>query len=277
MTNRVAVIGDIGGHADELRTELGRLGVDENGRLPSGLVVIQVGDLIHRGPKSDRVVAMVDGYLKSHPTQWIQLIGNHETHYLRPPQFKWTEKPSRRTLRTIRSWWTGAKAHVAVAVQTPAESFLITHAGVTYSFWRDVLDAAPTAALAAERINRLARADDDRIHRCGALLGANSPDLVAGPIWADSALELIPSWTDKRKPFSQIHGHTTVVDWRDTRAEELSSTPGCFHRDFVAKHEIVDLAGGRLIGVDPGHLSDATQPWSALVLPFAEMPRVSTD
>ena len=50
---RVAVIGDVAGHLDELQTELVRLGADgATLELPAGLQVIQVGDLIHRGPDS---------------------------------------------------------------------------------------------------------------------------------------------------------------------------------------------------------------------------------
>jgi hypothetical protein len=44
------VIGDIGGHLSELRTELVRLGAGPDGWLPDDLIVVQVGDLIHRGP-----------------------------------------------------------------------------------------------------------------------------------------------------------------------------------------------------------------------------------
>ena len=56
--HRVAVVGDVAGHLDELRTELRRLGADGGtGRLPDDLTIIQVGDLVHRGPASDAVVA----------------------------------------------------------------------------------------------------------------------------------------------------------------------------------------------------------------------------
>jgi hypothetical protein len=80
---RVAVIGDIGGHVDELRAELARLGVKRDGLLPSDLLVIQVGDLVHRGPASDDVITLVDSYLRNEPHRWIQLVGNHEANYLR--------------------------------------------------------------------------------------------------------------------------------------------------------------------------------------------------
>lgn len=43
MPIRVAVIGDVGGHVEELRRELRSLGASETGVLPDDLVVIQVG------------------------------------------------------------------------------------------------------------------------------------------------------------------------------------------------------------------------------------------
>jgi hypothetical protein len=33
--------------------------------------------------------------------------------------------------------------------------------------------------------------------------------------------------------------------------------------DEEAKHEVTSLAGGRIIGVDPGHGSQAHRPWRA--------------
>ena len=57
---RVAVIGDVGGHVEELRRELRALGASETGVLPDDLVVIQVGDLVHRGPDSEAVVRLVN-------------------------------------------------------------------------------------------------------------------------------------------------------------------------------------------------------------------------
>ena len=79
----MAVVGDIGGHVDELHRELGRLGADpQTGRLPDDLTVVQVGDLVHRGPDSERVIALVDRYLREQPGQWVQLLGNHEAHYV---------------------------------------------------------------------------------------------------------------------------------------------------------------------------------------------------
>ncbi|MFW0794989.1 metallophosphoesterase [Gordonia sp. CPCC 205515] len=272
-TVRVALIGDVGGHADELSAELAALGVDANGRLPHDLVVIQVGDLIHRGPDSAGVVALVDHFLTTQPGQWIQLVGNHETHYLRPPMFRWDEQLDHQTVATVRRWWLGYQAHVAVSVRTATESYLVTHAGVTRPFWRRVLRSATDTAHAAELINIFARVDGDKIHRAGSMLNAGAPNLSAGPIWADTATELVPSWTGYRLPFSQVHGHTTMVDWRIAHPDTHPNTTDTTY-DFDAKHEVIGFDGGRIVGIDPGHRSDATRPWRSLVLPFCEWPQV---
>src|SRR6478735_10051467 len=115
---RIAVIGDVGGHANPLRHELARLGAHPDGSLPEDLIVVQVGDLIHRGPDSAQVVDMIDGYLRTQPAQWIQLIGNHEAHYLQAPVFAWPETLSRKHIRILNRWWQNGTAVVATAVET---------------------------------------------------------------------------------------------------------------------------------------------------------------
>jgi hypothetical protein len=263
---RIAVIGDVGGHAEQLRHELTRLGAHPDGSLPGDLLVIQVGDLIHRGPDSDQVVGIVDRYLRSQPDQWIQLIGNHEANYLQPPVFRWPEELSRKHIRTLTRWWRNGAAAVAAAVDTADESFLITHAGITAQFWASVLGGPPTAAEAARRINELARAGVDSVFRAGIFLhGSITAD--AGPLWADTTTELLPGWTDRRMPFSQIHGHNSITSWREHDATApRSGIEALVTRDVPAKHEIVHLAGGRLIGIDPDHRETPTTPWRALEL-----------
>ena len=69
---RVAIIGDIHGHADELIAKLVRLGMDPDTlMLPEDLTVIQLGDLIHRGLQSSKVLRTVDTIMDQQPTQWI--------------------------------------------------------------------------------------------------------------------------------------------------------------------------------------------------------------
>jgi hypothetical protein len=263
---RIAVIGDIGGHAEQLRLELARLGAGPDGSLPHDLLVVQVGDLIHRGPDSADVVNIVDRYLRTQPGQWIQLIGNHEANYLQQPAFHWPETLSRKHIRILNRWWRDGAAVVAAAVETTHEAFLITHAGITAEFWATVLGGPPTAAEAARRINDLARAGADSVFRAGTFLhGTTAPD--AGPLWADTTTELLPGWADRHMPFSQIHGHNSITTWRgqDTTVAR-TGIEALVTIDVGAKHETVHLSGGRLIGIDPDHRDTPTIPWHAYEL-----------
>jgi Calcineurin-like phosphoesterase len=263
---RIAVIGDVGGHADTLRQELTRLGARRDGSLPEDLLVVQVGDLIHRGPDSGQVVDIVDRYLRTQLTQWVQLIGNHEAHYLQPPVFVWSETLTRKHIRVLNRWWHNGAAAVAAAVETAGECFLVTHAGITAEFWATVLGGPPTAVEAAGRINELARAGAESVYRAGTFLcGTTVPD--AGPLWADTTTELLPGWADRRMPFSQIHGHSSIITWRgDDTPVPRTRTDALVTIDVAAKHETVHLDGGRLIGIDPDHRDTPTIPWHALEL-----------
>ncbi|WP_375423780.1 metallophosphoesterase [uncultured Friedmanniella sp.] len=259
---RVAVIGDVAGHLDELVGELDRLGADPStGLLPPNLVVIQVGDLVHRGPDSAGVVALVDRYLTEQPEQWLQLVGNHEAQYLREPAFDWPEQLPDEVTDTLRRWWEAGQLRVAAALTTRAESYLVTHAGLTAGFWRAVLDAPPDARQAALALNALPRGRRDVVFRAGELLGRRR-DQSAGPLWAVASTELVPSWQDSLMPFSQVHGHTSVYDWANHRfAGGPATTPSLTELDEEAKHAVVSLRGGRIIGVDPGHGEQPRRPW----------------
>jgi hypothetical protein len=262
--HRVAVIGDISGHLDELRTELRRLGADgATGRLPADLTVVQVGDLIHRGPASDAVIALVDDYLTHQPTQWVQLVGNHEAHYLRDPVFHWPDRISARSRDTLRRWWAGGQMRVATWVRDDDESFLITHAGVTAGFWRTALSVTSSVEQAAITINSLIGANDGALFRAGAMLHGRRRARSVGPVWAATATELLPSWLATRLPFSQIHGHDSIFDWQRRRFRAADALARLTVLDEKAKHETTVLPGGRIIGIDPGHGSHPRQPWRA--------------
>ncbi|BBY30817.1 metallophosphoesterase [Mycolicibacterium sediminis] len=263
---RIAVIGDVGGHATPLRHELARLGARPDGSLPDDLIVVQVGDLIHRGPDSAEVVDIVDHYLRTQHGQWIQLIGNHEAHYLQPPVFRWPETLRRKHVRILRRWWNDGTVVVAAALETTHESFLVTHAGITAEFWASALGGPNSAVEAARRINDLARVDADTVFRAGTMLhGTTASD--AGPLWADTKTELLPGWADRQMPFSQIHGHDGITSWRGNDATvPPAGIEALVTVDADAKHETVYLAGGRLIGVDPDHRDTPTIPWRAFEL-----------
>ncbi|MBA8793069.1 hypothetical protein FHX74_000663 [Friedmanniella endophytica] len=261
---RVAVIGDVGGHHDALAAELGRLGVGRDGRLPDDLTVVQVGDLVHRGPDSAAVVALVDRYRREQPDRWVQLAGNHEAQYLREPAFVWPEQLDDGTAATLRDWWRDGWLRVAAAVEgSDGEQWLVTHAGLTRGFWREVLDAPVRAGTAADRLNALGAADDDRLFRAGRMLGGGPADLAAGPLWAEAAGELLAGWTASRVPFSQLHGHA-VATGRHSRLDPWLAE--ATRVDRSRGHEETALAGGRIVGVDPGHGRRARRAWQAYVL-----------
>ena len=88
------------------------------------------------------------------------------------------------------------------------------------------------------------------------LHGTTAPD--AGPLWADTMTELLPGWADRQMPFSQIHGHNSLTTWRgDDTTVPPAGTEALVTIDADAKHESVDLGGGRLIGIDPDHRDTA--------------------
>lgn len=264
-SRRVAVIGDVGGHLVALERELRRLGSDpETGDLPDGLVVVQVGDLIHRGPDSSGVVRLVDRYLRHQPEQWVQLVGNHEAQYLHEPVFRWPERLDRGSAALLRGWWENGRMQVAAWVDTPTGQHLVTHAGVTASFWSQVLDGPSTAAEAAGVLNSMPATRQDELFRAGRLLHGQRRDTgPVGPLWACAATELLPGWVATEMPFSQVHGHTSVFDWR---RRTFRVDPEIARRtvlDEQARHELTALDGGQVIGVDPGHELVAATQWSA--------------
>jgi hypothetical protein len=261
---RVAVLGDVAGHLGELRDELTRLGVGADGRLPEDLRIIQVGDLVHRGPDSEGVVDLVDRILAAQPEHWTQLVGNHEMCYLREPQFCWNDRLSWRAARKVRRWWRGDVAQVATSVRTDNESFLVTHAGITETFWREVLGGPETAEQTARLINELAREGAKAVFRGGRILHGCGPEPKTGPLWTDCATELIPGWESQFLPFSQIYGHSSMVNWKNSKPHNGIENPKMRVRiDIEAKHEQFLLPGGRLVGIDPGHGAYPVLPWRA--------------
>ncbi|HET9648655.1 MAG TPA: metallophosphoesterase [Microlunatus sp.] len=262
---RIAVVGDVGGHRDELERELVRLGADpDTGRLPDDLIVIQVGDLVHRGPDSAGVVAMVDRYVREQPDQWFQLIGNHEAQYLREKSFAWPETLDEDSAAVLRRWWAdGVMLVAAVVTDLGGEDLLITHAGVTEGFWRRVLGAPETAERTALVLNAMRWRRDDLLFRSGQVLGGGRPNLAAGPLWASASTELLPGWLDGWLPFSQVHGHTSLVRWSDGAFLGPSLVSERTVVDLEARHETTTLLGGRIVGVDPGHDAEPRGPWRA--------------
>ncbi|WP_369135270.1 metallophosphoesterase [Modestobacter sp. I12A-02662] len=271
---RVAVIGDVGGHIEELRAELFRLGCDPDAlEMPSDLQVIQVGDLIHRGSHSEAVVELVDKFLRKYPHNWVQLLGNHEAQYVSDPVFTWHQTISGAAAELVRSWWTFGLMRAAASIRTGDEEFVVTHAGITEGFWRRILHSPRSAELAGVRLNELIGTGDGSLFRTGHMLGVGKVSLRAGPLWASAAFELIPSWANAgaKMPFSQIHGHSSVIDWSTRQLADGFMYSSAMSFDFSAAHETARIGATRLIGIDPGHDTVPHVPWRALVLEGAQV------
>ncbi len=268
---RVAVIGDVGGHAGALRAELARLGVPAEGAgpLPPGLTVIQVGDLIHRGPDSEGVVALVGRHLERTPQRWIQLVGNHEAFYLRRRQFSWPERVPRGTAAVLRRWWATGLMRPAVALRAGGEDVLVCHAGLTRGFWTDVLGAPAAVGETADAINALARRKGRALFKPGTMLGWRDPDHSAGPVWAAAGTEVAASWLGHELPFSQVHGHSSAYNWRSGQWHLDDALRDAAALNEVARHVTITLPGGRLVGVDPCHGVEGQATWRAFELPGA--------
>lgn len=167
---RIVIVGDVGGCADQLERVVLPLADDPD------TVVIQVGDLVDRGPDSAGVLRLVGGRLAA--GRWVQLIGNHEAQYLGGVRF-WPEPLSEADAAVLRQWWLREWLRVAAAVRTAAgEELLLCHAGLTVDAWR-LLGAPVTAGTAADLLNT----------RPEPLLWD-----FDGPLWAEAGSRVYPSW-----------------------------------------------------------------------------------
>ncbi len=266
---RVAVIGDVGGQAAELRGALVGLGADgDTLRLPDDLTVIQLGDLVHRGPDSPGAVEIARTILAAQPDRWIQLAGNHESLYLSPPRFHWPERLPDRDAETLFDWWRTRRMRVAVAVDTADGSWLVTHAGLTEGFWRHFLGMPESNAAAAAALNRLVGSvHESWVFRPGVMV-TGVVDLAAGPLWASAPDELLPSWlaTVAPAPFDQIHGHSSTVDWTTGREYGRPELAELIAEEPRTRHASAILQGRRVVGIDPGHGRRPARSWAPLVL-----------
>lgn len=257
--HRIAVIGDVGGHAWTLRRCLQEIGADTTtGTIPDDLVIIQVGDLVHKGPDSAGVVALVDRMLSGSPGQWVQLIGNHEAQEgLGGPDF-WQESLSSGLRSDLRRWADSDQARLAVALDTVEYGpVLVTHAGLTRQKWV-AIGRPDEPDIAAATLNKEFAADPELAFAAGEMLGVK-PRLPVGVAWA-SPRELLASWDMEQLPFSQVHGHASPRRWSsDTWAEGLPRrTTVRASADRHKRHSDFPWSGGQhIICVDPDFGADA--------------------
>jgi hypothetical protein len=274
---RAALIGDIGGHIREFESALGALGCDiATGEVPPGLLVVQLGDLVDRGPDSASAVDLADRFIRNGGGRYVQLFGNHEGQRFTDLHLKHAGPLPEQTLATIRRWWSTRRARLAVALDT--EQFgpvLVTHAGLSPTVWREI-GAPSTAAQAAERLDRFVGRDVDRAFTPGPDGGSGA--LHPGVTWGEPA-DLYIAWLagGDPPPFGQIHGHASAWSWKHRRWRK--STPDAVREAAVAVdpercHVRFALQGRTFVGIDPGHLEEPRRPWAPLLVTLRPDPRV---
>jgi hypothetical protein len=262
----VAVIGDIGGHLDALQEALLVLGC-EGTRIPEDLVVCQVGDLIHRGPSSAEVVRFVDELMRENPTQWVQLVGNHEENEILRNQFVWPDRVDDDTRDTLRRWWHEGHMQLAWSFDTrgvrddhtrelldPGE-VLVCHGGVTRGVW-EKLGEPRSAHEAAELINAQRHNFSHPVWNTGVMIeGKIRRD--AGVVWAREDDELLWYWRDVPGPgFHQVHGHSSAYNWNRGRYQRRDLEEALKERTSVSverRHLRTAFENGSIWGCDPQH------------------------
>lgn len=300
--DRIAIFGDVGGHADELYSELVRLGCDPDPATwardgwPADLVVVQAGDLVD-GPDDEACIAM---WQSAPEGRWVQIVGNHEVRYLGGPTFSGpsTSAAVRALLRDLDD------AHLlrpAVALDIAGwGQTLVTHAGCSAGFVTTINCASSDAARVAETLNGLWDSGNRQrratVWRPGKMLAESRfgsfVDPQAGCVWASAAAEVWPSWEARTMNFAQVHGHAQVYLWdkgawlhtarnlidRDTRSDAgirvHRNAPGVqrcgdglWGLDTARRHVWWRPAGGPpIVAIDPAHRAQAAPNWAPLVL-----------
>jgi hypothetical protein len=272
---RIALFGDVGAHAEPFAAQLRLLGCDPaTGYIPEGLVIVQVGDLVHRGPDSTGCLRLADRFMSESPGQWLQIFGNHEGHELGGPGIGGYEGAlDAEGRRILRRWWDDGTAVLGVGLDTAEYGpMLAVHGGLTRTFWSTI--GAPTRpGDAARLLNRMVGTAPELAFRPGIMLRSHTdrPYENPGVAWAEAGTELYISWFHAAgpPPFGQVHGHSSAYRWRDARwqawtPEVVKMANGLIDREV--RHLYTDLGGRVFIGIDPGHGQHPTTRWGPLVL-----------
>jgi len=246
----IAVFGDVQGHLHAFVRGLEAVGVDcATATLPSGLTVIQVGDLIHKGPDSEAVVGLAGRLLQANPGRYVQLVGNHEGQYLGGPVF-WPDLIGDAAAVEVAEWYVERRCGVATAAVIGDRPTLVTHGGLTPAKW-ELIGRPQDPADAAALLNEEFWTDPAHSLLPGAMLrGETTPPGVA---WPEPVTELYLPWLEHgAPPFAQIHGHASPFGWHNGRwwrgvPRRLRSL---MTGDTDARHTMCEVGSVTFVGVD---------------------------
>jgi hypothetical protein len=273
------VFGDTGGHAPQLFGALEELGIDwKTGVIPDGVRIIHCGDLIHKGPNSKVLLAVVDTLIRNNPGQWIQILGNHEFQHIKGSPYFWRCDCDQEDVNIINEWFEEGLATATFAVDSavsfdvavkPVEAFkpetgiFFSHAGLTRRWWQTYFKNQ-TLKGGSDFLNRQ---DVYMLTQPGEML-TGRVNLEAGPVWATGNNEVFNSWVNPDTgnvidmPFIQVHGHTSSYLWKahrwwDRKDPEFRQFKAMTKLDQKNRAVVTSMAHGTLVGIDPGYNTTA--------------------
>lgn len=270
---RYALFGDVQGFCAIYAEALQALGVDTNvGVVPSDLTVIQVGDLIHKGPDSDAAIDMVDKLLRRSPENYVQLTGNHEGQYLGGPVF-WPGTISDDHARTLAKWFVEGASRIAYPLHTIEHGpVLVSHGGMSHRRWTDLGEPDDVTGV-ARALNEEFWHDPASALRPGIMLrGEIGPPGVA---WTEPVRELYEPWlVADRVPFAQVHGHASPYNW--AMRGFYRGVPRALKKnltiDTAARHTRLEIGGHAFLGIDTAFGPRDVAPIVPLILHEAPNP-----
>lgn len=264
-----ALFGDVGGHYVPFVNGLRELGVvignnAEDFFIPKNLTVIQMGDLVHKGPHSDALVSLADAMMKLNNADpdrgtWIQLIGNHESMYIPGAPVFWEFECNETSSATINRWWNEKQAQLHFVIpQNEGKPFMVTHAGVGSYVYNATQRKEQGIEAFSEHLNAL---QPDRMMEAsfaGAMLYGKL-SFHAGVFWAESTREVYATWRDREAPFHQIHGHCPPFAW--TQNKFWSNVHVSFRNEILLnkrhRHSLWEDNGTSFYCLDPGFSTHA--------------------
>jgi hypothetical protein len=275
-----AVFGDVHAHFLPLMNALTYIGWDKDTlKIPHNLTIIQLGDLIHKGPYTNEIIAFVDSIMNANNDDpqsgsWVQLAGNHESQYLDGPVAFWRAECNVHSIDTLNRWWnTGRMKLHYVIEQDSGKPYVVTHAGVNpFWYYRSELffkSGAQGIALFEEDYQEFKAKQTmenfsawlDELRKAPAVACIPGSMLTgkfnyqAGPVWAETVREVYTPWRDEIIPFHQIHGHVTPFSW--TVRKFFPLTPEAVKKELILFRKKrrslwVNSDGSEFYGVDNG-------------------------